>query len=134
MVRCCHRYLFTMILLYSLYSFLHFCGIIFIIHLLYQTCIDTTFNMGVDWSVIVRLMEVSTMLYKCTYCVFTLCGRTATSLNMIVFLSITKSTELSLVLPFCQQSIPSTELPKYKQQKHKNRRHLCQSVTDWTMK
>ena len=26
--------------------------------------------MGVDWSKIVRLREVSVMLYKCTYCIF----------------------------------------------------------------
>ena len=31
--------------------------------------------MGVDWSEIVCLMEVSAMLYKCTYCIFTLYGR-----------------------------------------------------------
>ena len=41
-------------------------------YLLYQTHVNTTFQHGVDWSEIVGLMEVSCMLYKCTYCLFTL--------------------------------------------------------------
>ena len=32
-------------------------------------------GVGVQWEWIERLMEVSTMLYKCTYCGFTLCDR-----------------------------------------------------------
>ena len=33
------------------------------------------FSMGVDWTEIVRLMEVSAMLSRCTYSVITLYGR-----------------------------------------------------------
>ena len=52
-------------------------------YLLYQTWANTTFSMGVDWSQIVRVMEVSAMLYKCTYCVFTLYGRNMVLCNKI---------------------------------------------------
>ena len=39
--------------------------------------------MGVDWSQTVCLKEVSAMLYKCTYCVFTLYGSYKTSTVLI---------------------------------------------------
>ena len=35
-------------------------------------CKYNFFNMRVDWSEIIGLMEVSVMLYNCTYCIFTL--------------------------------------------------------------
>ena len=46
------------------FSFMTKCRIYYIKHLWMQL-----FSMGVDWSEIVCFMEVSALLYKCTYCV-----------------------------------------------------------------
>ena len=40
-------------------------------YLIYQTCLNKC-GMGVDWSEIVFLMKVSSILLKCTFCIFTL--------------------------------------------------------------
>ena len=54
--------------------------------------------MGGDWSRIKRLMEVSTMLYKCTYCVFYLSGKSVLRIQSI-------KTKTSYVIVFTQHQL-----------------------------